>query len=62
MKKNPSNEQLHKRMAHLEFIEDQLSTELAYIDNLLRGVGFPHGLLSVKEVARDIIQDKSEED
>lgn len=61
MKKNQSKEQLIKRMAYLEFVEDQLSSELIYLDRLLRNVGFPRGLLSVKEVARDILQDRSKD-
>lgn len=61
MKMNQTKEQLTKRMAYLEFVEDQLRTEVAYVDKLLRSVGFPHGLVSVKEVAQDILQDGSQE-
>lgn len=61
MKKNPTKVDLMKRFAYLEFVEDQLSTELAYINNLLKSVGFPRGIESVKEVAKEIIQDKSRE-
>ncbi len=58
MKKSQTKEQLFKRMAYLEFIQDQLSAELVYVDKLLKNVGFPRGLSSVKEVARDILDDK----
>lgn len=58
MKSNQTKEQLFKRMAYLEFIEDQLSTELLYMDELLKNVGFPHGLVSVKQVAKDMLEDK----
>ncbi|KIC72669.1 hypothetical protein DB42_CV00260 [Neochlamydia sp. EPS4] len=61
MKKNDTKDQLARKIAYLEFVEDQLSTELAYIDKLLKSVGFPRGLSSVKEVARDILQDHSQE-
>lgn len=61
MKKDQTKDQLIKRLAYLQFVEDQLSTELVYMDKLLRGVGFPRGLSSVKEVAKDILQDKSQE-
>lgn len=61
MKMNQTKEQLFKKMAYLEFVEDQLGAEVAYVDRLLRSVGFPHGLTSVKEVAKDILQDRSQE-
>lgn len=55
MKKKP-NKDLAKRIAYLEFVQDQLSAELSYVDRLLKGVGFPRGLVSVKEVAKDILR------
>jgi hypothetical protein len=61
MKKTHTKEKLCKRMAYLEFVEDQLSAEIAYVDQLLKSVGFPYGLASVKEVAKDILQERSQE-
>lgn len=61
MKKTETKEDLLKKVAYLEFVEDQLSTELNYIDKLLKSVGFPRGLASVKEVAQDILQDRAQE-
>lgn len=61
MKKSQTKDELMKRFAYLEFVEDQLSAELSYINHLLKSVGFPRGIESVKEVARDILQDKSSE-
>lgn len=61
MKKAPTKDVLLKKLAYLEFVEDQLSAELNYVDNLLKSVGFPQGVRSVKEVARDIIQDGPQE-
>lgn len=50
-----------KRIAELEFIHDQLSAELIYLDRLLRSVGFPEGLRSAREVALDILNGEQEE-
>lgn len=61
MKKTITKEDLLKKIAYLEFVEDQLGTELVYIDKLLKSVGFPRGLASVKEVARDILEDNHHE-
>ncbi|MBN9377004.1 MAG: hypothetical protein BGO14_02395 [Chlamydiales bacterium 38-26] len=61
MKKTITKEDLLKKIAYLEFVEDQLGTELVYIDKLLKSVGFPRGLASVKEVARDILEDNRHE-
>ncbi len=61
MKMNQTKNQLFKRMAYLEFVEDQLRSELIYLDGLLTSIGFPRGLSSVKEVARDLLKDKSQD-
>ena len=61
MKKTITKEDLLKKIAYLEFVEDQLGTELVYIDKLLKSVGFPRGLAPVKEVARDILEDNRHE-
>ncbi|MCB1134776.1 MAG: hypothetical protein KDK78_00795 [Chlamydiia bacterium] len=50
-----------KRIAYLEFVNDQLLTELKYVDQLLRSIGFPEGLETVKKAAREI-QEMEEED
>jgi hypothetical protein len=48
--------QLEKKIAYLEFVHDQLETELVYVDGLLKSVGFPQGLDSAKEVALELLQ------
>lgn len=48
--------QLSKKIARLEFVHDQLETELEYVDNLLKSVGFPRGLASAKEVAIELLE------
>lgn len=47
--------QLLKRIAYLESINDQLSTEVRYVDELMRHIGFAGGLATVKETAKEII-------
>lgn len=49
-----SKEELSKRVAYLEFANDQLTSELKYVDGLLRSIGFPDGLNTVKRAAQDI--------
>lgn len=47
--------QLMKKLAYLESINDQLSTEVSYVDQLMRMVGFAGGLETVKATAHEII-------
>lgn len=54
--------EIQKRINELEFVHDQLSSELMYLDQLLRSVGFPDGLESAREVARDILDEQEVED
>ena len=46
---------LKSQLAKLESENDQLMTELAYLDDLLKSVGFPRGLASVKDTAKEIL-------
>ena len=48
--------QLVKKIALLESINDQLSTEVTYVDYLMKMVGFAHGLTTVKATAEEMIQ------
>ena len=52
--------QMLQKVAYLEFVQDQLSTELSYTDTLLRSVGFPEGLQSAKQVAYEMLNQDSE--
>ncbi len=47
--------QLLKKIAVLESVNDQLSTEVSYIDQLMRLVGFAEGLVTVKATAHEIL-------
>ena len=49
--------QLQQKIARLESIQDQLESEIEYVDNLLKSVGFPQGITSAKEVALELLQE-----
>ena len=49
------NVNLQKKVASLEFVNDQLVAEINYIDSLLKLVGFSEGVESMKNAAREII-------
>lgn len=51
-----NRKKLMRKIAYLEFINDQLLTELRYIDKLLRIVGFPSGLETVKSAAQEVMR------
>lgn len=53
--------QLEQKIARLEFAHDQLESELTYVDNLLKSVGFPRGLASAKEVALELLEESEQE-
>lgn len=50
--------ELEKKVAYLEFVNDQLMSEIHYIDELLRQVGFADGLASVKSAAEEVSDDE----
>lgn len=57
-----TKEQLLKRISELESINDQIQTELRYLDQLLREVGFEDGLKTLKFAAKEMIeQDRNQE-
>jgi hypothetical protein len=47
--------QLLKKIALLESLNDQLSTEITYVDYLMKKVGFIQGLATAKATAEEII-------
>ncbi len=57
-----TKKQLQKKMAYLEFVHDQLESELIYVNELLKSVGFPRGLDSAKAVALELLEAESEAD
>lgn len=48
--------QLLKKIAYLESVNDQLSTEVTYIDHLMRLIGFSEGISTVKATAQEILE------
>ena len=50
-----------EKVAYLEFVNDQLSTELHYVDRLLRAVGFTDGLATVKQAAKELYEEEGNE-
>lgn len=48
--------EMERRIAELEFINDQLSAELSYVDNLMRSIGFTEGLTSIKATAQEVLE------
>jgi hypothetical protein len=57
-----TKKQLEKKMAYLEFMHDQLESELIYVNELLKSVGFPRGLDSAKAVALELLEAEAEAD
>lgn len=47
--------QLLKKIAYLESVNDQLITEVNYVDHLMRMIGFTGGLEGVKATAQEIL-------
>lgn len=57
-----TNKKLLEKVAHLEFVNDQMSAELQYLDTLLKSVGFSEGLKSVKSAAQEILEQENPHD
>lgn len=51
-----TKDQLLRKVAYLESINDQLSTEVVYVDELMKMIGFSNGLVTVKATAAEIIR------
>lgn len=49
--------QLERKIAKLEFLQDQMRAEWDHLDFLLKQVGFPRGIQSAKEVALQILEE-----
>lgn len=53
-------ETLKRRISELESINDQLTAELRYLDNLLKEVGFEDGLITLKFAAIELLEENEE--
>lgn len=51
-----TKEELEKKVAYMEFVNDQLVSELRYVDTLLKSIGFPEGLETVKLAAHELME------
>ena len=58
---NPSDV-LQRKIAKLESLYDQLQSEMNYLDNLLKEVGFEEGLKTLKEAAIELKEKKKNSD
>lgn len=47
-----------KRISELETMNDQLVTELHYLDQLLRQIGFEQGLITLKAAAQELMEEE----
>ena len=47
--------ELMKKIAKLETVNDQLTAELQYLEKLTRALGFVHGLKTLKEAALEML-------
>ncbi|MBM3197842.1 MAG: hypothetical protein FJZ58_01125 [Chlamydiae bacterium] len=56
MEKDPEKEKLRTTISELESLNDQLISELRFLDELLRKVGFSEGLKTLKNAAEDLIR------
>lgn len=61
MEDEMENYELIKKIAGLESINDQLSTELKILDELARQLGFSNGLETLKVAAQELIEEEYEE-
>ena len=54
-----NNNKLLKKLSELESINDQLASEIRYLDDLLKKLGFEKGLITLKATAQELLeQDK----
>jgi cell division protein FtsB len=47
---------LHKKLAKLETMNDQLAAEIQYLESLTRALGFVDGLKTLKAAAKDMLE------
>jgi hypothetical protein len=50
-----SNHEMTQKLAQLESLNDHLTAELHYLDELMRTLGFSEGIATVKATAEEII-------
>lgn len=55
------HDRILKRISELETINDQLVTELHYLDQLLKQIGFEQGLVTLKSAAQELIEEERQQ-
>ncbi len=55
-------DKLKAKIAELESINDQMETEIVYLDKLMREIGFTDGLESVRETAKSMSSEEDQEE
>lgn len=53
--------EMRRKIAYLEFVNDQLISEMEEIDDMMRFIGFAEGLETVKETAWNLYESDQEE-
>jgi hypothetical protein len=55
------DQEMRRKIAYLEFVNDQLISEMEEIDDMMRYIGFADGLDTVKETAWSLYQGDQED-
>ena len=55
------DQEMRRKIAYLEFVNDQLISEMEEIDDMMRYIGFADGLETVKETAWSLYQGDQED-
>jgi|GEM_PF-1356804 len=53
------NQDLFKKLAKLETVNDQLAAEISYLDQLSRSLGFAEGIKTLKSAALEMLASDS---
>lgn len=56
----PQKPDLLKKLAELESVNDQLQAELRELDRLMKEIGFPEGISTLKKAASEILEEDSD--
>ena len=57
MEKPPNKQDILKKLAELESLNDQLQAELRELDRLMKDIGFSEGIATLKKAASEIIEE-----
>lgn len=57
-----SEEEMEKKIAKLESMNDQLQAEFDHLDLLLKEIGFASGIETLKEAAKELLEKNKDGD